>query len=286
MHVKNDFNSRKSSKSPKSSKSSFLSSKSEVYLQNYAALNAFFHSALHQLKIMKTNENQERRQLNTVEDMFSEGDNFSSEGERLETKGEMALSLAFYTNAASKFKQITTLNNLSSDVMLRAQIRRESCLKKARTMYRRLLVQSAQKTPQNNTEHNNLRSSRKTNQVRTERRPCNSCSKSCFWLKDGLCSDCDLRASELHRRTARRNVASRLNGPRDVSSRATVRDFTTPRVAENQNYARTRRTYDDSESNYSSEEEFAPVKSCAICHTHRHHQPSYHPTTSYRRRCC
>jgi len=147
--------------------------------------------------------------------MFNEGDNFCSEGERLETKGEMALSLAFYTNAASKFKQITLLNSLSSDVMLRAQIRRESCLKKARTMYRRLLVQSAQKSSQN-TEHNNLRSSRKTNQVRTERRPCNSCSKSCFWLKDGLCSDCDLRASELHRRTARRNVASRLSGARDV----------------------------------------------------------------------
>lgn len=64
-----------------------------------------------------------------------------------------------------KFKQITLLNNLSSEAMLRAQIRRESCLKKARTMYRRLLVQSAQKSSQNS-DMNNLRSSRKTNQVR------------------------------------------------------------------------------------------------------------------------
>lgn len=227
---------------------------------------------------------EERRMVNTIEDLFSEGDNFSTEGERLESKGEMALSLAFYTNAASKFKQITLLNNLSSEAMLRAQIRRESCLKKARTMYRRLLVQSAQKSSQNS-DMNNLRSSRKTNQVRTERRPCNSCNKSCFWLKDGLCSDCDLRASELHRRTARRNVASRVNGARDIASRVNVpRDFTRPRVPDHHSY-RSRRTYEDSESNESSEEEFAPVKSCAICHTHRQQQPSYHPS-SYRRRCC
>ena len=39
--------------------------------------------------------------VNTIEDLFSEGDNFSTEGERLESKGEMALSLAFFTNAAS-----------------------------------------------------------------------------------------------------------------------------------------------------------------------------------------
>lgn len=222
-----------------------------------------------------THSTEERRMLHTVEDMFLEGDNYCSEAERLESKAEMALSLAFYTNAASKFKQITQLNHVTADSLLRAQIRRESCLKKARTMYRRLLVQSAQKSQQ--TECNNVRSTRKTNQVRTEKRPCSSCSKSCFWLKEGLCSDCDIRATELHRRTARRNVPTRSTVPRD---------FTRPRVPEQSSYNRrpavsrppVSRPLFDSES--SSEEEFAPVKSCAICHVNR--QNKY----SRSRRCC
>ena len=41
--------------------------------------------------------------MNTIEELFTEGDNFSLEGERLEHKGEMALSLAFFTNAASQY---------------------------------------------------------------------------------------------------------------------------------------------------------------------------------------
>eukprot|EP00116_Pleurobrachia_bachei_P010446 sb/3470708/ len=197
-----------------------------------------------------------------------EGEGYCEKEERLENTGELALSLAFYTNAASKFKQVSQLYSLPSDYVIRAQVRRESCLKKARAMYRKLLVQSAQK-PQNvqyqntgpaqyNNNHGHQRSSR-THQVKTEKRPCASCHKLCFWLKDGQCSNCDLRSSEAQR--ARRTVP---------------RDFTRPR--HEQAYRSTPRRIQYANSESSSEEEFAPPKSCALCHVNIR--------SSRRKRCC
>lgn len=215
------------------------------------------------MRIMQSYE--ERRLQNAVECLFKEGEMYLAEGERLEKKGELALSLAFYTNAASKYKQVTLTPNITSDTMLRAQIKRESCLKRARTMYRRLLVQSAQKTSNTHPPRVN----KKSNQVNAEKRACNTCNKLCFWLKDGLCSECDLKATEVHRRNVRRNPHHNTN--RNTNA---VRDFTRPRSDYHRN---SRQLYSGSAysaySESSSEEEYVPVKSCAICH-------------AYRSRCC
>jgi len=251
---------------------------------------------------MKTFPNEQDRRMNT-EDVFTEGEASCREGERLESRGEIPLSLAFFTNAASKFKVLATQNGLSSDVQLRAQIRREACLKKARTMYRRLLVQSAQKTPNVPQPQQHTRS-KKSQQVSTEKRACSTCNKSCFWLKEGLCSDCDLRVNDQHRRnthkprshssrdsaytTPRDNYTTPLYAaPRDqytaprAAPRVTTqtRDFTKPR-----NTTFRRRQYQNSASgtDSSSEEEYTNVKSCAICCTYRmkdHHR-------GYRSNCC
>lgn len=251
--------------------------------------------------------------MNATEDVFTEGEAYCREGERLEARGEIPLSLAFFTNAASKFKVLATQNGLSSDVQLRAQIRREACLKKARTMYRRLLVQSAQKTPNAPQPQQHSRS-KKSQQVSTEKRSCNTCNKSCFWLKEGLCSDCDLRVNDQHRRNTHkpRSHSSRDSAyttPRDPYTAplytaplyatpravpravpraaprdfAQTRDFTKPRNTTQQPTFR-RRQYQNSASDTgsSSEEEYTNVKSCAICCTYRMNNPRQH----YRSNCC
>ncbi|KAL5271949.1 hypothetical protein ACHWQZ_G000221 [Mnemiopsis leidyi] len=95
------------------------------------------------------------------EQLLSEAALFEAEGEGLERfVGERALALACYTKAASLSKTVSESEAPGSDIQLRAQIKRESCLKKARNIYRKMLVQSVQ-----NPQHPISKKSKKTKQV-------------------------------------------------------------------------------------------------------------------------
>ncbi|XP_063692154.1 uncharacterized protein LOC134824280 [Bolinopsis microptera] len=170
----------------------------------------------------------------TSEQLISESELFEVEGDKLErSTGERALALACFTKAASLSKAVSELESISPDVQLRAQIRRESCLKKARNIYRKMLVESVQ-----NPQHPITKKSKKTKQVYSEKRSCTRCSKMVFWLKCGLCSDCDLLS-----RDEKRAKVNRVETKH-------IRDFTIPKQAQ---------------QNKIPEESFVSPKSCALC---------------------
>ncbi|KAL5271948.1 hypothetical protein ACHWQZ_G000221 [Mnemiopsis leidyi] len=168
------------------------------------------------------------------EQLLSEAALFEAEGEGLERfVGERALALACYTKAASLSKTVSESEAPGSDIQLRAQIKRESCLKKARNIYRKMLVQSVQ-----NPQHPISKKSKKTKQVCSEKRSCSRCSRMVFWLKSGLCSECDLLVRDEKR--AKVNKVEKKH----------IRDFTVPK---------------SSQVNLNPDESFVSPKHCALC---------------------
>ena len=142
----------------------------------------------------------------------TEASMFEKEGESQESHGKLSLALACYSKAASLLKTVLSWGDDSSSSLLRVEIKRACYLRKARGVYRRMLVQSVQ-----NPYHPVSPKTRRSRQVYSEKRPCRWCTKMVFWLKRGSCSECDL---ETHDNQKQRNG--------EAVRQVIFRDFITP----------------------------------------------------------
>lgn len=190
-----------------------------------------------------------------LESLLLESDMFKSEGATLESAHELALALACFTKASSLLKKLCELEEVTPETRLKAQIKREGCLKRARTIYRRMLVDSVQR-PQNPPS----RKSRKTKQVCTEKRECRYCNRMVFWINNDACSNCDLKlqAGGDKPKSGRvgcetRSSSCQRNQIRPRAPDTSFKDFT--RIS-------TRLPAEIDES-------FVSPRSCAICSTQR-----------------
>ena len=126
-----------------------------------------------------------------ADESLAEAVMFEKEGDMQDKSGETSLALACYTKAASLLKITPGLEDTESDYLLRIQTTRGCYLKKARDIYRKMLVESVQ-----NPKLPVSMRSRRTRQVFSEKRACNQCARMVFWLKSGSCSVCDLSKSD------------------------------------------------------------------------------------------